>query len=197
MMKTLFVSLKGGVGKSSIALNYAIYTNTKCVTNDIIAPDNDGMIKVPPSKKRLPLNCTKKNTVYDFGAMSTNIDPKVAHAIKLCDAVVIPTLTDPRSLQATVDTYNLVKESGKPVAIIINNFIKQRKHDAAKQFLLSTLGRVPIFAMRSTTLFERVAKDGEQWFSHVHQNNGEYQLNKTRKAHEMIYDAITRLGVAQ
>ena len=56
---------------------------------------------------------------------------------------------------------------------------------------------MPIFAMRSTTLFERVAKDGEQWFSHVHQNNGEYQLNKTRKAHEMIYDAITRLGVAQ
>jgi len=53
---------------------------------------------------------------------------------------------------------------------------------------------MPIFAMRSTTLFERLAKDGEQWYSHVYQNNGEYQLNKTRKSHEVIYDAIARLG---
>ncbi|GAA6173847.1 hypothetical protein NBRC116592_35170 [Colwellia sp. KU-HH00111] len=43
-------------------------------------------------------------------------------------------------------------------------------------------------------MFERVAKDGSEWFSKVHQVNGEYQLNKTRVAHEQVYDAIIALG---
>ena len=33
-----------------------------------------------------------------------------------------------------------------------------------------------------------------EWFSKVHQVNGEYQLNKTRVAHEQVYDAIIALG---
>lgn len=195
-MRVLFGSLKGGVGKSSLALNYAIHANSICLTNDIVTSDNCRVIKIEPSKKRIPLQyLNKTNMVLDFGAMSTNIDPKVAHAARLADVIVIPTLTDTRSLKATVDTYELMKESGKPIVVIINHFTKQKKCDAAMQFLTDALGNdIPILTLRSTTLFERVSRDGEDWLANIHHNKGEYQLNKTKQAHELVYDAITLIG---
>lgn len=195
-MKALFVSLKGGVGKSSLALNYAIYTNSICLTNDIVTSDNCRTIKIEPSKKRIPLQyLNKTDLVLDFGAMSTNIDPKVAHAARLAAVIAIPTLTDTRSLKATVETYELMKESGKPIVVIINHFTKQSKCDAAMRFLIDALGDdIPILTMRTTTLFERVSRDGEDWLANVHHNKGEYQLNKTKAAHELVYDAITLIG---
>jgi len=103
-------------------------------------------------------------------------------------------VTYARSLQGTIDTVNLVKVVGKPIAIIINNFTSATKFKHAKDYLIDTLGQLPIFGIRTTTLFERVAKDGSEWYSKVHQVNGEYQLNKTRIAHEKVYEAIIALG---
>lgn len=48
--------------------------------------------------------------------------------------------------------------------------------------------------MRTTKLIEYVAKDGRESFSKIHHDKAEYQLNKTRVAHEQLYDAIIALG---
>ena len=88
----------------------------------------------------------------------------------------------------------MLKVADKPIAIIINNFTSDTKFKHAKDYLIDALGRLPIFGIRTTTLFERVAKGGSEWFSKIHQVNGEYQLNKTRVAHEQVYDAIITLG---
>ena len=64
-----------------------------------------------------------------------------------------------------------------------------------KLLLKEKLGEVATYGIRTTTLFERVAKDGREWFKNIHHDKGEYQLNKSRIAHEQIYNAITNLGV--
>lgn len=194
-MRYLFLSLKGGVGKTSLAINLATYLGIQCVTTDLIISKKSNAAQIAPNKRRIPLQHTaKKDIVFDFGAMSTNIDPKVAHAVKLSNAIIIPTLTDARSLQGTIDTFNLVKEAGKPTIIVINNFTNESKFNNAKNILIETLGQLTILGIRTTTLFERVAKDGSEWFSNVHHNKGEYQLNKSRKNHEQVYDVIVALG---
>lgn len=194
-MKYLVVSIKGGVGKTGIAQNLATYIGAQCVTNDLVVNANSNIIQLEPKKKSIPVKfCARVPVVFDFGASYNSLDPKLAHAVKLSNVIVVPTLTDVRSLQATIDTVNLVKVANKPIAIIINNFTSETKFKQAKDYLIDALGRLPIFGIRTTTLFERVAKDGSDWFSKVHQIKGEYQLNKTRVAHEQVYAAISALG---
>ena len=38
-MKILVAAVKGGVGKTGIALNLATYMGAKCVTNDLVVND--------------------------------------------------------------------------------------------------------------------------------------------------------------
>lgn len=195
-MKITLASFKGGVGKSSLALNLAIYLGFDCVTNDIVAIDNSRTKKIPPKLKRIPLQyCGNRDLILDFGATSTSIDPKLAHAVRMSNLVVIPTLTDTRSLKATVDTVNFVQESAKPIVIIINNFTDNKKYLKADAYLHNALVHCPvIYSIRTTTLFERVASDGEEWLLNVHHRKGEYQLNKTSEAHHRVYDAIASIG---
>ncbi len=194
-MNVLFTSYKGGVGKSSLAYNFAIYTCKRYLTNDIISIDDVAIIQIEPKKRSIPAQHRyETDTVFDFGAMSTQLDPKINQAVQLAHVVVIPTLTDPRSLQATVDTAKLVADKGKPIAVIINNFTDQRKFEMAKQYLIDRLGPLPIYAIRATTLFERVSRDGKAWLQNIHSHHGEHQLQKTQAGHENVYDAILALG---
>ena len=81
-MKYLFISLKGGVGKTVISINFASYIDSLYVTNDLSAPSHHNVEQIESNKKRIPKHLT--NIVFDFGAMSTKIDPKVTHAGFYC-----------------------------------------------------------------------------------------------------------------
>lgn len=128
------------------------------------------------------------DVVYDFGAMYSQLDSKIAHAAKTCDIYVIPTLTDIHSLNRTIKTFELLSTQGKPIVIIINNFTKNKKFDNAQRLLKEKLGNVAIYAIRATTLFERIAQHGKKWLTNIHNDKGEWQLIKSKQAHELVYE---------
>lgn len=194
-LKVLFLNYKGGVGKSALAINLAAEIGADYVTNDIITTCTNA-IQIPPNKRRIPKEILKlERVVFDFGAMSTQLDPKAVQAIEAADVIVIPTDTGQRSIEATIKTVELVKPKGKPIAIIVNDFIKKKLYDETVEQLNKALGELPIFAIRTTTLFDRVAKDGIEWYKNIHNEMGEWQLNKSRIAHEEVYNAIIELGL--
>lgn len=197
-MKLLYFSLKGGVGKSSIALNHALYEEYPYITNDISTTVDTEYVpdfhQIQTSTKRIPKKLLAyKDAIYDFGAMSSAIDAKVTHAVLECDGVVIPTLTDQRSLEATIEAYRLIEQRAKKIIIIINNYTKIEKFDYAYYYLHEQLHEPIILDMRSTTLFERVARDGVEWFDNVGHKKGEYQLLKTKEKHNELYRTVKML----
>jgi cellulose biosynthesis protein BcsQ len=196
-MRILVASIKGGVGKTAISTGLATYLNSTYVTNDLINTKNSDNFQIEANRKRIPMQYAKlEDVVYDFGAMYSQLDSKLSHAAKICDVYVIPTLTDALSLNGTIKTFELLNTEDKLIVVIINNFSKQKKHDDALLFLKEKLGDVPILAIRSTTLFERIAQHGKEWLANIH-HKGEWQLNKSKLAHELVYAEIIRLGRKQ
>ena len=164
-MKILVSSFKGGVGKTAIATNLALHLGCQYVTNDLSLVELDNTIRIETGKKRIPKELTKMDDiVFDFGAMSTQMDSKVTQAAKLCDVIVIPTRPDPRSIAATITTYDFFRRLGKPIVVIINHVVDERKYDAACVQLREALGPLRILKIRQTTLFDRVSVDGVEWF---------------------------------
>lgn len=196
-MKILFSNYKGGVGKSSIAYNLAMFAGFIYVTNDNVTLDDPDTIRIEPRLKRIPQEIKSlDNIVYDFGAMSTQVDPKVTHALSFCDLVVIPTLTDQRSIQATIEFVQFIKGAGVPYVVIINNYTQPKKCERASNALRAALGSIRIFRIKHTTLFERVAEHGCDWLYNVHERRGLARLIKTRDQHDAIYNQILALGGA-
>ncbi|MBE0507527.1 MAG: ParA family protein [Marinospirillum sp.] len=194
-MKILFSNYKGGVGKSSIAYNMTLFAGFHYVTNDTTILDDPDTIRIEPRLKRIPKEIKSLgNVVYDFGAMSTQVDPKVTHALSFCDLVVIPTLTDQRSIQATIDFIQFIKGAGVPYVVIINNYTQQQKCERASNALRAALGTIRIMQIKHTTLFERVAEHGRNWLYNVHERRGLARLIKTRDQHDAIYREILALG---
>lgn len=194
-MKILTTSLKGGVGKSSISTLLASAFDYHYITNDLSVPSHHNVTQIEPNKKRIPAELLKlENVIYDFGALSTHLDAKVSHALNYCDLVIVPTRPDPRSIEATIETVKLIQGSGKPIVIIVNDFRDSRAFDNARDQLINQLGRMPIFWIKHTTLFDRISRDGIDWYSNIDHAMGEYQLRKTNNHILRTLKRVLRYG---
>lgn len=201
-MKILYFSLKGGVGKSSLALNHSQFLAIPYITNDISThidrEEIRGFHQIEHSKKRLPKKILNLlDGVFDFGAMSSTVDAKVTQAVNICDAVIVPTLCDVRSLEATMHTYQFIKDDANLIIFIINNYTDIKKFDFAYEYIKERVPNAIILDVRKTTLFERVAKDGIKWLRHVGNQRGEHMLKRSKENHESMFMTINQLMKAR
>ena len=204
MATFLFTSLKGGVGKTSLAQCLSLYTGVPIVTNDIATVDeSENTIQIESNLKRIPPDILEmEDLIFDFGAMSTAIDPKIAQAAEMADVIVIPTLLDMRSIEATTMTYNFVKDACKPVVIIANNFTgTEEKNIYADRFeMLESIksdrnSPITILRVRKSTLIDRITRDGPQWYESVFHKKGLHMLKKfILRLEENIFEEIFRIG---
>lgn len=194
-MKTLFVSLKGGVGKSCLATFMATYLNHIYITNDLIIPalNDENAIQIDTNKKRIPKHILQlDDVVFDFGAISTYLDPKIGQLLNHVDLIIIPTRTDPRSIEATIETVNLINEFDTPIVIIINNFRQMKKYESARDELINKLGKMTIYYIKETTLFDRMTTDGLEWYCNIDHAMGEYQLQKTNQFITGVFQRVIK-----
>ncbi len=132
-MTITVANYKGGVGKTTISMSYAVSRNLMLVTNDLSSQYDDIGItnyrKLPENKKRIPTEILHSdNIVYDLGAMNGKADFKILDAIKHSEALIVPTLTDNRSLHTTKRFIEDAKKYIDTIIVVINRTSQAKKN---------------------------------------------------------------------
>ncbi len=132
-MKITIFNQKGGVGKTMLATQIALYFNLK-----IIELDPYGILKqlMPDRVIKLGLrdniNNNLNNVVFDFGGFD---DLRLEQAAKQSNLVIIPFNPTLISLGGTLKSYFKIKDFNENILFVANGYIKEQDVKDAVEFL--------------------------------------------------------------
>ena len=158
-LTTLF-SLKGGTGKSSLSmaisldckrkgLDVPVLTNDRVsIVEDVLGEDR-GMVLRRQEDFPEELD-TNDGFILDLGGF---LDERISKVIAKSKNVVVPTVSDYGSLQATITTINDLKSLNKNIIIILNR-IDRDEFLGLYEVIRDKCGAYPIFPIKNTKAFE-------------------------------------------
>lgn len=160
-MKIAVFNLKGGQGKSSIALNLALSLKFDVISNDKITKlekilPEDNFMKIEKDQD-FPDIIENLNVIYDLGGW---IDNRAIKPIKEADLVIIPMINTEMNNEVSINSINQVKQFNDNIMLIVNrskkNDFEYMKDDVIKTYFPND--DFPIFEIMDTTAFEQMLK---------------------------------------
>jgi MinD superfamily P-loop ATPase len=160
-MRITIFNLKGGQGKSSIALNLALSLSFDVISNDKITKlekilPEDNFMKIEKDQD-FPDIIENLNIVYDLGGW---IDERVVKPIKESDLVIVPMINTEMNNEVSINSINQVKQYNENIMLIVNKS-KKGDFEFMRDGMIKTYfpdDNFPIFEIMDTTAFEQMIK---------------------------------------
>lgn len=158
---TTITSLKGGVGKSSIASALCLELSfsgeeVPIITNDVISPlekilGKDRAMVIDQDQDFPTSITTDDDCIVDLGGF---IDARTIGIIKKSKQVVIPTLTSRLSLDGLITTIQEIKDYNNEIIIVLNQYEK-KEVDAVVGWIREQ-HNYPIFKIKTSKCFDNL-----------------------------------------
>jgi len=166
-MQIIIFNQKGGVGKSMLATQIALYFDTTILELDpygVLSQTlgEDFVYKVGLNE-HLP-EVVDGDVVYDFGGFD---DKRVDTAAKNADLIIIPFNPTINSLGTTLESYQRVVKLGVPILFVINAVIKEQDALDAMEYLKETLQEsdLDFFTLPHTRALQTSENEGQSIIS--------------------------------
>jgi len=192
---TTFFSLKGGVGKSSLASAICMELHDDdekvlFITNDAISPlekilGEDKVLKIGQNDSFPELN-TEDDVIIDLGGF---VDDRAITILKNSKQIVLPTLGSFLSLSGLISTLQEVEPFNKEITIVLNR-IEKKEVEKIIEFIRSDYS-YPIFKVKSSKCFENLHYQNKS----ISQMMREEPLRKRsyKEVHAQIQELIQHL----
>ena len=192
---TTFFSLKGGVGKSSLASAICMELHDDdekvlFITNDAISPlekilGEDKVLKIG-QKDNFPELNTDDDVIIDLGGF---VDDRAITILKNSKQIVLPTLGSFLSLSGLISTLQEVEPFNKEITIVLNR-IEKKEVEKIIEFIRSDYS-YPIFKVKSSKCFENLHYQNKS----ISQMMREEPLRKRsyKEVHAQIQELIQHL----
>lgn len=158
-MKTTRITLwsvKGGVGKTSIALNIALSLDCGIITNERYTLldkvlEKDKFLKLSLDQNVPQISCDH-SIIFDMGGY---LDKRVKQAVQQSDYVIIPTTSDKLDMQGTISTIGEVKTINNNIIIIVNKIEKDSEFEEVKK-VINQIEGYPIFPIKKSRMLKNI-----------------------------------------
>lgn len=158
-MKIVMFNLKGGQGKSSIALNLALTLKMNVISNDAITQiedilPEDNFINVGKNEEFPNIEEKGLDIIYDLGGW---LDNRIVKIVEKADLIIVPMINAIMNNKTSLNSIEQIKKINSKILIIAN---KTKKDDYAiicelihKYFPNDNF---KILELKDTTAFEKI-----------------------------------------
>lgn len=157
-MKIVIFNIKGGQGKTSLAVNLALTLNAGVITNDLYSP----LEKVLPENQFIKVDLTSDfpnieedniKLIYDLGGW---IDIRCIKLLKEADLIIIPIINDYINNQVAINTIEEVKKYNENILIIANR-TEKNDYEEIKTLINGFYGtKFQVLELKKTTAFSKI-----------------------------------------
>ena len=161
-MKVIIFNQKGGVGKSMLATQIALYFDASIVELDpygVLSQtlDAHNVYKVALHDE-IP-DISDENIIYDFGGFD---DARLDKVSKSADLIIIPFNPTINALGTTLKSYKRAKEQDLPILFVVNAVLKEQDATDAIEFLKEqTQDDIEYFILPHTRALQTSENEGQ------------------------------------